>query len=168
MDVDTRLTALEARLDRLERTEGDATAAPPPPAPDADTFWALTGLKQRLDDPPGGILFTGAVTLEDGRRAEWQQAHPTTAVLDSLGDQVAQLAALAHPVRLLLLRELLNGERSAAELGSHEQLGTSGQTYHHLRQLVSAGWLRSTGRGRYAVPPERVVPLLVAIAAVTR
>ena len=59
-------------------------------------------------------------------------------------------------------------ERSAAELGSHEQLGTSGQTYHHLRQLVSAGWLRSTGRGRYAIPPERVIPLLVTIAAVAR
>jgi hypothetical protein len=163
-ELDTRVADLEARVARLE--EG----TPGPGAPDrrdASTFWALEGLKARLPEP-GGVLFTGAVTLEDDRRAEWQEAFPTEAVLDGFGDQAAALAALAHPVRLLILREMLRGERGAAELGAHERLGTSGQTYHHMRQLVAAGWLRSTGRGRYTVPAERVVPLLVAIAAVTR
>ncbi len=46
--------------------------------------------------------------------------------------------------------------------------GTSGQLYHHLRQLVAAGWLRTAGRGRYEVPPARVVPLLVVLAACQR
>jgi hypothetical protein len=40
--------------------------------------------------------------------------------------------------------------------------------YHHLRQLTSAGWLRSAARGRYVVPPERVVPLLTVVAAARR
>jgi hypothetical protein len=163
-ELDTRVTDLEARVARLEESSAG------PPAADAAgeaTFWALDGLKARMPDP-GGVLFTGAVALEDGRRAEWQQAFGTEAVLDAFGDQAAALSALAHPVRLLILREMLRGERSAAELGAHERLGTSGQTYHHMRQLVAAGWLRSAGRGRYAVPTERVIPLLVAIAAVTR
>jgi hypothetical protein len=163
-ELDTRLTSLEARVGRLEE---NSTAPPAAGAISESTFWALDGLKARLPDP-GGVLFTGAVTLEDGRRAEWQEAFATTAVLDGFGDQTATLSALAHPIRLLILREMLRGERSAAELGAHERLGTSGQTYHHMRQLVAAGWLRSTGRGRYAVPTERVIPLLVAIAAVTR
>jgi Helix-turn-helix domain len=163
LELEPRLADLEARVARLEETSGE----PPTDTAAESTFWALEGLKARMPDP-GGVLFTGAVTLEDGKRAEWQQAFATDAVLDAVGDQAAPLSALAHPVRLLILREMLRGERSAAELGAHERLGTSGQTYHHMRQLVAAGWLRSTGRGRYAVPAERVVPLLVAIAAVTR
>jgi DNA-binding transcriptional ArsR family regulator len=165
LELEPRVAHLEARVARLE----EASTGPPPAAdPRSEaTFWALEGLKARMPDP-GGVLFTGAVTLEDGRRAEWQEAFATLALLDGFGDQAAALSALAHPVRLLILRELLRGERSAAELSAHERLGTSGQTYHHMRQLVAAGWLRSTGRGRYAVPTERVIPLLATIAAVTR
>jgi DNA-binding transcriptional ArsR family regulator len=163
MELEPRLAELEARVARLEEAPG----GPSPGTKNESTYWALDGLKARMLDP-GGVLFTGAVALEDGHRAEWQQAFATPAVLDGFGDQAATLSALAHPIRLLILREMLRGERSAAELGAHERLGTSGQTYHHMRQLVAAGWLRSTRRGRYAVPTERVIPLLVAIAAVTR
>lgn len=48
------------------------------------------------------------------------------------------------------------------------RLLTSGQLYHHLRQLVSAGWLRATSRGSYAVPPDRVIPLLTILTAARR
>jgi hypothetical protein len=164
IELEDRVTRLEDRVGRLEET---AVTAPAAPAGDP-TFWALEGLKARLPDP-GGVLFTGAVTLDDGGRAEWQEAFPTPALLDGFAEHAAApLSALAHPVRLLILREALRGTVSAAELADHERLGTSGQTYHHLRQLVAAGWLRNAGRGRYLVPAERVVPLLVAIAAVTR
>ena len=78
------------------------------------------------------------------------------------------LAALGHPVRLLLLRQVLSGAGTVAELQKRVELGTSGQLYHHLRQLVGAGWLQVAARGRYAVPPERVVPLLVVLAAARR
>lgn len=60
------------------------------------------------------------------------------------------------------------GVRSVTELGNSEGLGTSGQLYHHLRQLVSAGWLRTAGRGRYEVPVARIVPLLVIVTAAQR
>jgi predicted transcriptional regulator len=53
----------------------------------------------------------------------------------------------------------------AAELTGLPGVGTTGQIYHHLRQLTSAGWLRTTSRGQYAVTPERVVPLLAVLAA---
>jgi hypothetical protein len=71
-------------------------------------------------------------------------------------------------VRLLLVREVLHGATTAAQLAEHPGLGTSGQLYHHLRQLVSAGWLRSSARGRYQVPADRVVPLLAVLAATRR
>jgi hypothetical protein len=55
-----------------------------------------------------------------------------------------------------------------AELLEPDGLGTTGQIYHHLRQLVSAGWLETTGRGRYQVPPPRFIPLLVVVTAARR
>ncbi len=45
---------------------------------------------------------------------------------------------------------------------------TTGQIYHHLRLLTAAGWLHTTGRGRYEVPGTRVVPLLVVLTAAAR
>jgi hypothetical protein len=54
--------------------------------------------------------------------------------------------------------------RLVPSLLARNEVGTTGQIYHHLRQLTGAGWLHTTGRGRYEVPPGRVVPLLVAVA----
>jgi hypothetical protein len=75
--------------------------------------------------------------------------------------------ALSHPVRLQLVQRVLNGTTSTAELAEAESLGTTGQLHHHLRALVAAGWLTSTGRGRWGVPGPRIIPLLVMIAAAT-
>jgi hypothetical protein len=181
-----RVARVEQRLDRIEATAssppdhaGSAAESPAGGAPgnvpeaqseerDTGMFWALDGLRARTEDP-GAVLFTGIVRLPGGERYEWQQAHPVDQQLaDDWSQAAAVLTALAHPVRLLLLHEILLGARTTAELSDHERLGTTGQLYHHLRQLVSAGWLRSTLRGQYAVPPERIVPLLTVLAAARR
>ncbi|TDB86141.1 ArsR family transcriptional regulator [Actinomadura sp. KC216] len=160
-----RVTRLEERVAGLERTRPHENETP---RRDDDTFWALDTLKDRVDDP-GAVLFTGSVTLPGGEHYEWQQGHPVDDLLaDDWSQSAERLAALAHPVRLLLLREILHGARTTAELASLDRLGTTGQLYHHLRQLVSAGWLRTTARGRYSVPGERVVPILTMLAASRR
>lgn len=85
-----------------------------------------------------------------------------------LGSSADALGVLGHPIRLRLIQAVLNGARTTAQLSATEGLGTTGQLYHHLRRLVSAGRLSATGRGRYEVPAGRVVPLLVTIAAANR
>jgi hypothetical protein len=164
-----RLELLEQRVQQLESSRRGHVAVPEPHERAGDgRFWALDTLKELVGEP-GAVLFTGAVTTPGGGHVEWQQAHPVDDLLDTdWSESSDRISALAHPVRLLLLHEVLNGRHTVAELGSHEQLGTTGQLYHHLRQLAAAGWLRAAGHGRYQIPADRIVPLLVTVAATRR
>ncbi|SOD66531.1 Helix-turn-helix domain-containing protein [Streptomyces zhaozhouensis] len=168
MELEERVAALERRLAELE-----AGARPPTGASArdedalAERFWALRGLKERQDeaaDEGGAVLYTGAVRLPTDERYEWQYGQTVEALLEGdWSSRADAFAALGHPVRLRLLREVLAGRRTAAELAELPETGTTGQIYHHLRQLAAAGWLTAAGRGRWTVPPQRVVPLLVAV-----
>ncbi|MEU1467302.1 helix-turn-helix domain-containing protein [Streptomyces sp. NPDC005761] len=181
MELEERVSELERRLEALVGEHPEA------PSPTGGDFWALEGLKQQLAGAAdGGVLYTGAVRLPTGERYEWQYGALTEQLLDAGGaggagsagegseqvpagadwaDVAESFAALGHPVRLRLLREILGGRRTAAELAALDETGTTGQIYHHLRQLTGAGWLHTKGRGRYEVPGARVVPLLVALTA---
>ncbi|WP_052847544.1 ArsR/SmtB family transcription factor [Streptomyces avicenniae] len=180
MELDERVAALERRVAELERRgtgepgdgggrDGAAPGGGEGGRPSADPFWALEGLKSALADEEaadGGVLFTGAVRLPTGEAVEWQWSRTTDVLLESDWTDAAEVfAALGHPVRMRLLKEILAGRRTVAELAALDGLGTTGQIYHHLRQLTAAGWLRPAARGRHEVPPQRVVPLLVALAA---
>ncbi|MDG4809290.1 winged helix-turn-helix domain-containing protein [Micromonospora sp. WMMD1120] len=167
--VEDRLAALEAQVAALSER---LAATPPPPAPATapeGTFWALDGLKQRLPaDGAGAVLYTGTVRVA-GQHYDWQYGRTVDDLLAADWTELAgALSALAHPVRLRLLREILGGRQSTSELAEIEELGTTGQLHHHLRQMTAAGWLRSGGRGRHAVPAERVVPLLAILTAAGR
>ncbi|WP_020673528.1 hypothetical protein [Amycolatopsis nigrescens] len=163
-DLPARLAELEERVARLEQRDVQQTSRT---GADPEVFWALNGLRERLEPDAGAVLFAGAAPLPTGEYYEWQQAATVGGLLDlDWAECSAAFNALGHPVRLLLLREVLGGARTGAELKEHEALGTTGQLYHHIRQLVAAGWLQAAGRGRYVVPGARVVPLLVLLAAV--
>jgi hypothetical protein len=162
-DLAERLTRVEQRLDALE-----GGAAPVGPPDETDQFWALRRLRE-LVASPGAVLFTGLVDLPGGEHYEWQQGVPVDGVLEAdWSDQAPVLGALAHPARLRILREILHGAGSAADLQAIDVIESTGQLYHHVRQLVAAGWLRTAGRARYAIPPERIIPLLVVIACARR
>ncbi|MFG1604335.1 ArsR/SmtB family transcription factor [Actinoplanes sp. NPDC049265] len=165
--------SVEERLADLEQKVAALTAEPPAtPAPGRheQDFWALEGLRGQIGDLEGGaVLFTGIVQLPTDERYEWQYGLPVERLMaEDWSDPARTLAALGHPVRLTLLRRVLEGVRNPAELAEQEGLGTTGQIYHHLRQLVNAGWLRSSARGVYEVPGERVIPLLVLVAGAWR
>lgn len=164
--MEERLAALENQVAELVERLGGADQ---PSMPAEGVLWALDGLKQRLPaDSAGAVLYTGAVRLA-GQHYDWQYGRGVEDLLaDDWADLPAVLSALAHPVRLRLLREILGGRQGTAELAGIEDLGTTGQLHHHLRQLTAAGWLRSAGRGRYAIPAERVVPLLAILTAAAR
>ncbi|MFF1381140.1 ArsR/SmtB family transcription factor [Streptomyces sp. NPDC058308] len=163
MDLEERVAELERRMAELE------SAGPAAPAVGEGDFWALDALKARhpvTEEADGAVLFTGSVRVPTGHRYDWQYGLLTETVFeDDWSDAAESFAALGNPVRLRLLREILGGLRTAAELAALDDVGTTGQIYHHLRQLTGAGWLHTTERGRYEVPAGRVVPLLVVLTA---
>lgn len=156
-DLEDRVAALEAVVRSL------TSAKPGAPRSLRGELFLLEELQQRF--PDGAVAYAGHVTVADGPTA-WQWGRPAVALLEQDWESSATaLGALGHPVRLRLLQLVLTGARTSAELADDEELGTTGQLYHHLKALMSAGWLQSAGRGRYAVPPQRVVPLLVIVSA---
>ncbi|WP_146073350.1 helix-turn-helix transcriptional regulator [Cryobacterium sp. N22] len=178
------LAQLRDRVDALERAvqagsvplvvpAAQPPAAPPvapapsTQAPAGDVFWALNALKS-IAPPPGAVLYAGSVTLPGGGAADWQYALPTGEILArdwSRPASTSALAALGHPVRLRLLQAIATGTVAVADLAALEGVGTTGQVYHHVNQLIAAGWVYSTSRGHYGIPAERVVPLLTVILA---
>jgi DNA-binding transcriptional ArsR family regulator len=114
--------------------------------------------------PAGTIAYAGVAQLGADRLA-WQMTHsvPELLVLDE--DRVArQLAAIASPVRLRILRELATGPLQTHEL--QERLGapSAGQLYHHLRELLATGLVNQPRRSVYEVPDRAAIPLLALIA----
>ena len=161
------LAALAERVRRLEeRVAGHPSDRSEPAGTATDTFWILEGLEQRVG--PRAVAYAGSVVRDDGP-VRWQLTLDSDQLLELDWTTLAPaLSALGHPARLLILQLIARGEATtAADLADTPDLGSTGQNNHHLRQLVGAGWLRATARGRHEVPPERLVPLLVVLGAST-
>lgn len=173
-----QLDALARRVEHLESRVGSGTEfraadTPSTPALDPEAFWALEGVQARRSDHPstaqGMVMLVGSLTLPDGGPVAWQEGAGTAGLFESdWSERAATFAALGHPVRLELLRHILNGTHTTAELADIDGLGTTGQLHHHLRQLVAAGWVRQSGRGSYEVPAARIVPLLAGVLGAER
>lgn len=136
---------LEARLARLEAAfaaAGGALPEPPEPGPEG---------RVRLSARAEGVEWRHELAAATVLRADWPALAP-------------RLAALAHPVRLAILRAALAGTGEASALQQAAGAATAGQFYHHLRELTAAGWLVAERRGVYALPPGRAGALLAAVA----
>lgn len=161
----SELAELAARVGRLEqRLDSREPETPGEIERDGGTFWILDGLEARVG--PHAVAYAGSLRSDDGP-VRWQLTHDTGQLLDQDWTALAPaLGALGHPARLRILQLVARGEAAtAADLADTSGLGSTGQIYHHLRQLTGAGWLRATTKGRHEVPPERLVPLLVILGA---
>lgn len=172
-DLEARLAIVEKKLATLLEQNAGVTEAPnrsgrgdtgAAVGDDEDAFWVLEGVQRR--HPEGAITYAGAVEVPGAGSVKWQYGRTSEAMLASDWTVSAEaLAALGHPVRLMLLQLVMNGVASTAELADRDEVGTSGQVHHHLRTLMSAGWLEQAGRGHYRVSAARVVPLMIILLA---
>lgn len=177
MEADRDRGDLEARVSELERLvalmwEGHSERQPPRSILDSDRYWALARLAERTgpefekEGVAGSLLYAGRATTPGGGDLIWQAEHPLPGVLEETWENAAGvLAALGNPVRLEIVRRLLLGGVTVQQLQEMPELGTSGQLYHHLRELQAAGLVTQRRRGHYGVAPDKVVPSLIIIAA---
>lgn len=148
-------------------TPQPSAAQPSAPADEEDPFWALTSLKEHAP-APGAVVFAGAVDVGAGH-LEYQWGRPTEHLLATdWAEHAETVAALGHPLRLAMLRRLLDGEHTVAQLVDELELASTGVAYHHLSALQSGGWVVSPGRGSWALATPRVVPLLAILTALEK
>jgi ArsR family transcriptional regulator, arsenate/arsenite/antimonite-responsive transcriptional repressor len=76
------------------------------------------------------------------------------------------LAALGSPLRLVLVKALLQAPRTNQQLQEISGIGSPGQLYHHLKELISSGVIEQHSRNLYRVNPSKLVPILTIFAAV--
>ena len=82
--------------------------------------------------------------------------------------RVAQiLSVLGSEVRLAMLRELIKAPHTAAEMVALLKMQTTGQAYHHLKELQRAGYVVQKEGGRFHIhmPIARVYVAALALAA---
>jgi hypothetical protein len=166
--IEARLAALETQqisIDNVTNTLGSAAKL----TMTDDRYWALNELNRQSVVKPadrGAVLYAGTVSLPSGAQYVWQRQDSTRELLErDWRDLSETISALAHPMRLEILKSALGQDRSTQDFMALPDMGTTGQLFHHIKALQDAGWLRSLQRGLYGVPGERVVPLLAILAA---
>ena len=173
-----RVAALEARLDRLERGgSGGAAAQPTATAGDSGAVDDERASMQFLDalsrrgggrwtrgDTAGALGYAGWVQVGE-RRYAWTRETPVPEVADLDPGEVARwIAAIASPQRVMLLLELFGSDRTSPELAAALDGASTGQVYHHLKELQAAGIVLQVRRGVYRIAPHHFIPLLVLLA----
>src|SRR5699024_12837992 len=99
----------------------------------------------------------------------YRRGRPTEHLLAAAWAEHAEtVAALGHPLRLAILRRLLDGEHTVAQLVDELELASTGVAYHHLSALQTSGWVTSPRRGSWALSAPRVVPLPAILLALAK
>ncbi|MGI5163999.1 ArsR/SmtB family transcription factor [Spirillospora sp. CA-253888] len=155
--IEKRLRALEARVTELEERLAAA------PAPEGAGPGAAEGAGDHEDT--GHIAYGGTARL-GGYEWTWQVTRAPGWLLERPAAPLAAvLQAAGQPARLEVLRLLLTGPRTVADLQSELGLGSTGQLYHHLKALSGAGLVEQTERAVYRLPGRAVFPVLAMLSA---
>jgi DNA-binding transcriptional ArsR family regulator len=157
-DLQTRVAALEAAADQGRSRVGTGELAA------VDSILAQLGPTEVSPGAQGTVVYAGAGPGPDGLNA-WQVARPWSDLAEvDPGLVAAPLAGLASPHRIQILQVLLRGPATTAEITDRLEGPSSGQLFHHLKELLAAGLLYQPNRGTYAVRHQHVVPLLTVLS----
>lgn len=178
--------SLEERIEVLERRLRAVEEALPGSRPTRESRRQAVGvdvdLLERLGrvnheaELAGSVAYAGSVRLgspddPEARRAVWQRDHSTRELLEDVSTDLevesltAALGAIAHPVRLRIALALCVRAHNRREIAAIIDAASTGQLYHHLRELVQAGIVVQPRRGSYRVDPPKIIPVLTLAAA---
>lgn len=154
-DLQTRLTTLEEQLSLS--AAGLPKLPPLPPLPTGPELPQERGALQGAFSCEGSVQFAG-------QRLDWRQNLPLQPIFAASPELLAQLfAALSSPHRVIILRTLCEGPRTSQQLQELLGMGSPGQLYHHLKELLAAGLILQRGRSAYTIEPNKVIPVCMAL-----
>jgi DNA-binding transcriptional ArsR family regulator len=174
-DSQDRLTALEEQMavlrNRLTALEEQMAASASAGVPTA-SFQARTAVSPPDSEAPtsqtgtiqGTLSYAGTIRLA-GRPFRFQQRLPAQSLFEVAPDLLAQIfAALSSPHRVIILRTLCEKPCTAQQLQEILGMGSAGQLYHHLKELLAAGFITQRERSSaYTIEPAKVIPICAAL-----
>lgn len=156
--LEARITAIEEQLAASGGTRLRVSAMQASPSPDEDTL--STGTIQ------GTFSIVGSLLIGE-QRSNIRVQEQVHSFFDADSEQVAQvIAAMGNPHRVTLLRALFQGPRTALQLQEELAMGSVGQLYHHLKELVATGLVIQSRRSTYSITPAKMmwISLLFMVA----
>jgi len=163
--VRNELSRLASEVEKLkEKREKPSIELPfGPPEPDASIIRLLGG---RLPDKPDvRIAFFGGVQKKGGKIvSSYLSSHDIESILKCSPKRIANLLSpFSNEQRVLILKTLVEGDRSSSELSQMTSL-EGGQLYHHLKELALAEYIEQKERGIYALTEKGQMALLTVLA----
>jgi len=121
--------------------------------------------KGLADKPDVGIVFVGGFEKRKGKIVDsfFSGVDLESVYKVSASRIVRILSSLANENRVKILLSLLKGPKTASELSKETGL-EGGPLYHHLKELMLAGYIESPERGKYVLTPRGCMTIR-AIAA---
>ena len=134
-----------------------------PPEPAASLIQVL---EERLPDKPdAGMAFFGGIQKRGGKiSSSYFSGHDIESILKCSPKRIANLLSpFSSEQRILILKTLIEGDKSSSELSQATEL-EGGQLYHHLKELALAEYIEQKERGIYALTEKGQMALLTVLA----
>ncbi len=109
------------------------------------------------------VILIAGLSDDDNNSVKWWHK-ATTQVLDYPTSQIVQFCApFANEHRVTLLKALMDGEKTSAQLAEISSIST-GQLYHHLKALLAARYVHQKERNHYVTTSVGKEALLTVAA----
>jgi hypothetical protein len=171
-DLEDRLIALEKQVVDLQMRLTVIERKSPRPVPGLPPLPTLPALpSSSVDHEPlqeremlqGVLSCEGSVQFAE-QDVHWRQRLALQSIFAASPELLAQLfAALSSPHRVIILRTLCEGPRTSQQLQELLGMGSAGQLYHHLKELLTTGLILQRGRSAYTIEPTKVIPVCIAL-----
>lgn len=117
-------------------------------------------------DEPDAVVAYGGRSARDEAPLEWRMRRTWEEVIDGAREGVASvLSALASEPRLRMVAELVRGPLSTSDLAERLDQPSTGQLFHHLKELLAAGIVYQPQRGVYTIRRQHLIPVLAILSA---
>jgi DNA-binding transcriptional ArsR family regulator len=170
--LEQQITSLQERVVALETARNTPSITPATSIPSTD-FGTLQLMQSRQgplyeqEGKSGAVIYAGFARIAE-RKYSWQRELSVPGLLQLLEDEPELLAhtfaALGSPLRLIILRELLQGPKTSQQIQEALDVSSAGQFYHHLKELLAVGIIEQKSRNLYGLPVRNFIPFLLLLA----